>query len=297
LKSDGVVDYVVFFEGSNGSGMVKQYRLYGVKSSDSAPDFSLLTDDIKVLETYVSKNVMNSIHKYIYSVRDSMVFDSNGNRIQSEFSSIDVENESFSVLISSGLYDVQGLSSIQHRLLSYYSSWTGLALDYIPEASIAMLFSNMTVDIPGAKTGYYQTDSSIDRNFSSKDLTLEDGNDIYLLKGLSGNKSIVCLAIAISKDNSISFYKPSDFKENDSLKNGMKAIMLAYDNGTVDCLPLIMMIRSLKNEGTDVNGEYLLVDQSDTMLFKRLVLLAIIYGVDDYCYDCDDGFAEIIELL
>jgi hypothetical protein len=226
-----------------------------------------------------------------------MVFDSNGNRIQSEFSSIDVENESFSVLISSGLYDVQGLSSIQHRLLSYYSSWTGLALDYIPEASIAMLFSNMTVDIPGAKTGYYQTDSSIDRNFSSKDLTLEDGNDIYLLKGLSGNKSIVCLAIAISKDNSISFYKPSDFKENDSLKNGMKAIMLAYDNGTVDCLPLIMMIRSLKNEGTDVNGEYLLVDQSDTMLFKRLVLLAIIYGVDDYCYDCDDGFAEIIELL
>lgn len=47
----------------------------------------------------------------------------------------------------------------------------------------------------------------------------------------------------------------------------------------------------------DVNGEYILVEKSDTSLFKRLLLLAIIYGVADYFYDFNGGSVEITELL
>ena len=297
LKSNGVADCVVFFEGSNGSGKVRQYRLDGVKASDTPADFELMIEGSKIIETYVSKNIMNSIKKYIDVVSSSIVFDSNGNEIQLDQSSIDAWNQPFSVLISSGSFDGQGIASKQHSFLSYYGSWTGLALNKIPEASIAMLFAYMAVDIPGAKTGYFRTDSNIERFVSEKTLTLEDGKDVYLLKGSASGSNNACLAVAVSKDNSISFYKLSKFGENDSLRNGTKAVILASDNGTVDCLPLIMMIRSLKAEGTDVNGEYILVEKTDTALFKRLLLLAIIYGVDDYFYDLNGGSVEITELL
>jgi len=49
---------------------------------------------------------------------------------------------------------------------------------------------------------------------SEKTLTLEDGKDVYLLKGIASGSNNACLAVAVSKDNSISFYKLSKFGEN-----------------------------------------------------------------------------------